>query len=238
MERPTKSPPRPQAARGARSGSALRLASTPAPKPGSLGAAGDPAAHSGAPRCPGYHHPRLSHKEAESARAGACAGPGWGGVPLSPASQTRGSRDATGLGHQFSGFPEPSLGAGRGYWGSLGLTGYSSKLGPPRDTTRVTLGTLGYYGKETSRGGDGDALAGPGSGHRLVHLTAGRAAIAELLRGIPIRSSRDLVCAFKEPGRTPRGTGALNSGASPLIVQTQFLYESAANRELWLDICG
>lgn len=33
-------------------------------------------------------------------------------------------------------------------------------------------------------------------------------------------------------------TGALNSGASPLIVQTQFLYESAANRELWLDICG
>lgn len=46
------------------------------------------------------------------------------------------------------------------------------------------------------------------------------------------------MCAFKEPGRTLQETGALNSGASPLIVQTQFLYESAANRELWLDICG
>ncbi|EDL08425.1 mCG125297, partial [Mus musculus] len=33
LERPTKSPPRPQAARGARLGSALRLASTPAPSP-------------------------------------------------------------------------------------------------------------------------------------------------------------------------------------------------------------
>lgn len=72
----------------------------------------------------------------------------------------------------------------------------------------------------------------------VVYLTTGWAETAELLRGIRIRSSRDLVCAFKEPGRTPRGIGALNSGASPLIVQTQFLYESAANRELWLDICG
>lgn len=44
--------------------------------------------------------------------------------------------------------------------------------------------------------------------------------------------------AFKERSGTPQETGALNSGASPLIVQTQFLYESAANRELWLDICG
>lgn len=33
LERPTKSPPRPRAARGARSGSALRLASPPAPSP-------------------------------------------------------------------------------------------------------------------------------------------------------------------------------------------------------------
>lgn len=48
---------------------------------GSLGAAGDPAAHSGAPRRPGYRHQRLSHKEAESARPGACAGPGGGGGP-------------------------------------------------------------------------------------------------------------------------------------------------------------
>lgn len=74
---------------------------------------------------------------------------------MSPASQTPGSRDATGFGPQSSGFPEPSLGAGRGEWGSLGLAVYSSKLGQPRDKTQVTLGTLGRDGRKHAGGAMG-----------------------------------------------------------------------------------
>lgn len=70
----------------------------------------------------------------------------------------------------------------------------------------------------------------PRDGARLL-------SVCEVFRGAAPEISGSGVFR-KERSGNPQETGALNSGASPLIVQTQFLYESAANRELWLDICG
>lgn len=72
-----------------------------------------------------------------------------------------------------------------------------------------------------------------------VHLTAAWAETAGVceVAGCAARRPPGLFLVKERSGAPPE-TRALNSGASPLIVQTQFLYESAANRELWLDICG
>ncbi|XP_012495104.1 PREDICTED: uncharacterized protein LOC105806520 [Propithecus coquereli] len=250
LERPTKSPPRPRAARGARSGSALHLASPPAPSPGpralqvtrrripALPAAWATAATAttGAPAA--------TQPQESGERPSRCVrGAGRGRGPHESSNPDPGSETQPSLGLLLSGFlASPGWGRGEGSRGSPGLTEeIPPDLRRRRDPTRATLGTPGRDRRKHARG-DGDPPAGSGSVCLLVHLTAGWAATAQRLRGSPTRRSAapeiSWSGAFKERSGTPRETGALNSGASPLIVQTQFLYESAANRELWLDICG
>ena len=132
---------------------------------------------------------------------------------------------------------EPRLGAGRGESGfPRPDTGGSPDLGRRRDPARATLGTPGRDRRRRTPGATGIPTQGrdpracsstlPRDGPRPPSVCEVRAA-PEIWSG-----------ALQERSGTPQETGALNSGASPLIVQTQFLYESAANRELWLDICG
>lgn len=105
---------------------------------------------------------------------------------------------------------------------------------------RATLGTPGRDQRQHA-GDDGDPRVGTGSVCLPVRppyrgvggpqpLAPARYSDAQLRRS-PGPARFKSKAQLQEPR-------ALNSGASPLIVQTQFLYESAANRELWLDICG
>ncbi|CAI9174886.1 unnamed protein product [Rangifer tarandus platyrhynchus] len=211
------------------------------------GAAGAAVSGTRAPRRPSHRrrcHRRRPGRDSdtgrESARAGACAGLGGGGRPTGAAAPTPGSETRPRLGPVFRIPSEPRelrLGAGRGESGFPGPdTGGSPDLGRRRDPARATLGTPGRDRRRRTPGETGIPTQGrdphacsstlPRDGPRPPSVCEVRAA-PEIWSG-----------ALQERSGTPQETGALNSGASPLIVQTQFLYESAANRELWLDICG
>lgn len=168
MERPTKSPPRPRAARGARSGSALRLAIPPAPGPApralqvtrrripALPAA--PATAATATATAGAL--AATQPQGSGERRSRCVrGAGRGRGPESSSSDPELGNAARPRAPAF-GIPgepgEPRLGAGRGESGFPGPDrGDSPDLGRRRDLTRATLGTLGCHRRRHTPGAMG-----------------------------------------------------------------------------------
>lgn len=247
LERPTKSPPRPRAARGARSGSALRLASPPAPSPAPRARQVTRRCIPALPAATGRHRRpgrdsatgKRRARRPVRARGWRGRGPREPGAPT-PARQ-RHPASAPAPVPRIPGEPgEPGRGAGRGESGFPGPDGGDSPdLGRRRDPTRATRGTPGRRDRRRHPpGARGIPRAGPGAACAPSTLPRrGRTpGVREVAGGAAPGPPR--LFLVKDRSRAPPETGALNSGASPLIVQTQFLYESAANRELWLDICG